>query len=178
VIRDAAPGFDPARTPSRWMGAIAENVRTWPGALRSDHPFVSFAAIGARAAEVTGGHRLDDALGEESPLGAVYRLDGKVLLLGVGHDTNTSLHLAEWRRPSPPRGAHGASIRRPDGVGRWTTWIDVLEDEDGFAELGAEFEATGGATVGPVGAATARLMRQRPLVDFAVGWLAKHRTTD
>ena len=40
VIREQAPGFDPARTPSRWMGVIAETVRTWPGAVRSAHPHV------------------------------------------------------------------------------------------------------------------------------------------
>jgi aminoglycoside 3-N-acetyltransferase len=76
AIRLQAPGFDRCRTPSRWMGVIAETVRTWPGALRSDHPQVSFAALGRQAAAVTGGHRLTDALGESSPLGAIYRLEG------------------------------------------------------------------------------------------------------
>src|SRR5947207_9688500 len=121
VIREQAPGFDPARTPSRWMGVIAETVRTWPGALRSDHPRLSFAALGAHAADITGTHQLDDALGERSPLGTVYRLDGKVLLLGCGHDSNTSLHLAEWRQASPPRSITGASIRRSDGTSHWRT---------------------------------------------------------
>src|SRR5687768_2870661 len=46
TIREETPGFDPDRTPSRWMGRIAETVRCWPGALRSDHPQVSCAAIG------------------------------------------------------------------------------------------------------------------------------------
>jgi aminoglycoside 3-N-acetyltransferase len=175
-IRDGAPGFDVDRTPaSRWMGRLAELVRTWPGAIRSDHPQVSFAAIGPRAEEITKDHRLDDALGERSPLGAVNRLDGKVLLLGCGHDSNTSLHLAEWRQPAPPRHRTGSSVRRPDGTGHWTTWTDVAEDEGDFEDLGADFEATGAATIGPVGDATARLMRQRPLVDFAVGWIAIHR---
>jgi aminoglycoside 3-N-acetyltransferase len=175
VIRAESPGFHPASTPSRWMGVIAENVRTWPGARRSNHPWLSFAAVGARAAEVTADHVLDDALGEQSPLGAVYRLDGKVLLLGVGHDSNTSLHLAEWRQKSPPRGPRGASVQRPDGTSEWVTWTDVLEDEDDFAELGAAFEAEGRASIGPVGNATARLMSQRALVDFATGWIAANR---
>ncbi len=132
AIRHEAPGFDPARSPSRWMGVIPELVRTWPGAVRSDHPRLSFAAVGARAAGITGRHRYDDALGESSPLGAVYRYGGKVLLLGCGHDSNTSLHLAEWRQPQPPRGEHGSSVRRPDGTSEWVTWTDVIEDESDF----------------------------------------------
>ena len=175
AIREQAPGFDRSLTPSRWMGVIAETVRTWPGALRSDHPQVSFAAVGGRAAEVTGGHQLDDALGEHSPLGAVNRLDGKVLLLGCGHSSNTSLHLAEWRQQSPPRGVVGASVRRPDGTSQWITWTDVIESTDDFEQIGAAFEATVGLSAGPVGGASARLMSQRALVEFATAWMAAHR---
>jgi aminoglycoside 3-N-acetyltransferase len=144
--------------------------------VRSVHPRLSFAAVGAHAAEVTGGHRLDDALGDSSPLGAVYRLGGKVLLIGCGHDSNTSLHLAEWRQPAAPRGPHGSSIRQPDGTSRWTTWVDVLEREDDFDQLGAAFEATVGLAAGRVGSAGTRLMSQRALVDFGTEWLAAHRT--
>jgi aminoglycoside 3-N-acetyltransferase len=181
VIREQAPGFDKLRSPSRWLGVIPELVRTWPGALRSDHPRLSFAAIGAEADAVTRDHRLDDGLGEHSPLGAVYRLDGKILLLGCGHDTNTSLHLAEWRQPSSPRGEQGASIRRPDGTSHWVTFTDVLEDESDFAALGEAFEQqrspASPVTVGRVGDATARLMSQRAAVDFATGWIAANRPT-
>jgi aminoglycoside 3-N-acetyltransferase len=175
VIREHTPGFDPARTPSRWMGVIAETVRTWPGALRSDHPQVSFAALGRRAAEVVARHRLDDALGDDSPLGALYRFDAVVLLLGCGHDTNTSLHLAEWRQPAPRRGVCGSSVRQPDGTARWTSWTDTLPDESDFPRIGADFEATGAVTVGTVANATARLMPQPALVDFAAAWMAAHR---
>jgi aminoglycoside 3-N-acetyltransferase len=176
AIRRDAPGFDAARTPaSRWMGRLAELVRTWPGAVRSEHPQVSFAALGARAADVAGGHRLDDALGERSPLGAENRLDGKVLLLGCGHDSNTSLHLAEWRQPAPPRHETASAIRQSDGTGRWVTWTDVAEDEGDFERIGAEFDATGAARTGAVGAATARLMPQRALVDFGTAWIAANR---
>ncbi|WP_144124416.1 aminoglycoside N(3)-acetyltransferase [Catellatospora sichuanensis] len=175
VIREQTPGFDPARTPSRWMGVLAESVRTWPGAVRSDHPQVSFAALGAHAAAVVAEHPLDDALGERSPLGEVNRLDGKVLLLGCGHDSNTSLHLAEWRQQEPPRIGTGSSVRRPDGTSHWVTWTDVDPDESDFARLGADFEATGAVCLGRVGSAVARLMRQRTLVDFATEWMATLR---
>lgn len=176
-IREHSPGFDRAVTPAtRWMGILAETARTWPGAVRSDHPQVSFAAIGARASEVTAGHRLDDALGDSSPLGAVYRLNGKVLLLGVGHDTNTSLHLAEWRQQRPPLQVTGSSIRQPHGSGRWVTWTDVAEDESDFETIGADFaDASQVVTTGSVGNATAQLMPQRALVDFATRWMADNR---
>src|ERR1700722_11150809 len=108
AIRAQAPGFDRSRTPSRRMRVIAETVRTYPAAARRYHPQVSFAAVRRQVALVTAGHQLSDTLGESSPLGAVYRLDGKVLLLGCGHDSDTSLHLAEWRQKMPPRRGQGA----------------------------------------------------------------------
>lgn len=176
VIREEAPGFDPALTPAgRALGRLAELVRTWTGARRSSHPQVSFAALGARADEVVSGHRLDDGLGESSPLGAVYRLDGSVLLLGCGHERNTSMHLSEWRSPKAPRHVVGSSVRLPDGTAVWREWEDVDEDEGDFGQIGDAFEAAGGARVGTVGAATARLMSQRAVVDFATDWMSQHR---
>ncbi|SNY33657.1 aminoglycoside N(3)-acetyltransferase [Paractinoplanes atraurantiacus] len=190
VIREHSPGFDPDRTPSRWMGVLPEVVRAWPGARRSGHPQVSFAALGARAATVAGTHPLEDGLGDGSPLGAVYRADGKVLLLGCGHDRNTSLHLAECRQTRPSITEHGAAVHEPSGRSRWLTWTAPLADASDFAELGAAYEALSTAQpspgvtdptaspvrIGRVGNAESRLLRQRPLVDFATDWLNRHRS--
>jgi aminoglycoside 3-N-acetyltransferase len=176
TIRHEAPGFDPERSPaSRWMGRLAELVRTWPGAVRSNHPQVSFAALGPHAAEIVAGHRLEDGLGESSPLAAVYRLDGKVLLLGAGHDSNTSLHLCECRQSDPPLHETGSSIRQPDGTARWVTWTEIVEESEDFDVIGVEFEATGAVAKGRVGRSTARLMPQRALVDFGTAWMRKFR---
>jgi aminoglycoside 3-N-acetyltransferase len=174
VIRAQMPPYDPERTPARALGVVVELVRTWPGALRSAHPHYSFAAVGPAAETVTAGHELDSGLGEASPLARVHDLDGDVLLLGAGHATNTSLHLAEYRIPDPHRGESGAAVLGPDGRA-WVTWEDVVGDEGDFDRIGAAFDATGAVSIGTVGVGEARLMRQRELVAFGVDWMTANR---
>jgi aminoglycoside 3-N-acetyltransferase len=174
AIREQMPGFDPRLTPTQHMGAIPELVRTWPGARRSGHPQVSFAAVGAHAAEITAGHALDSGFGERSPLARVRDRDGDVLLLGAGHGSNTSLHLAEYHVPDPPLETSSSALLTPGGR-RWVTYEDVVADETDFEAIGAAFDATGRTQVGPVGEGEARLMRQRELVEFAAQWMTANR---
>lgn len=169
VILDQVPAFRAAITPSNAMGAVAEAVRTWPGALRSDHPQVSFAALGPAAQQVTADHRLDHMLGESSPLARLYDLGAQVLLLGVGHDRNTSLHLAEYRSGVREAVTESGPVLLDDRS-TWVTWDDIDLDETDFPVVGAELEAVGEVRIGTVGNADARLMSQRRLVDFAAAW--------
>lgn len=79
---------------TRQLLMTADTFWRLPGVLRSGNPH-AFAAAGPRAAEITKPHPLDVPHGLDSPIGQAYRLGAQVLLLGVGHDANTTVHLAE-----------------------------------------------------------------------------------
>jgi aminoglycoside 3-N-acetyltransferase len=178
VIRAETPAFDPRVSSTRQMGAIVDCVLRWPGTVRGPHPHVSLAANGPLAAEVVAPHPLDAGLGDASPMGRLYDLDAHILLLGVGHGNNSSLHLAEARADYPGKTYYdeGAAVL-VDGERRWVTFRDLDTDDEDFPDVGAAFEAGGDvARVGRVGSGEARLMRQRALVDFAVTEIERRRS--
>ncbi|HEU0131608.1 MAG TPA: AAC(3) family N-acetyltransferase [Mycobacteriales bacterium] len=179
VIRAETPAFDPRTASTRQMGAVADCVLRWPGARRSAHPHLSFGAVGPLAERVLEPHPLPFGLGEESPLARLYELDAHVLLLGVGHVNNSSLHLAEARAEYPAKRVEqqGAAVLA-GGRREWVTFPEWETDDSDFPDVGAAFEASGaGVRAGPAGEGTARLMRQRELVDFGAGEIARRRAT-
>ena len=172
VIRETMPAFDARTTPTRGMGAIPELFRTLPGVVRGDHPLFSFAASGPLAEEIVNPHSLTAGLGPGSPLERIGERGGSVLLLGVDHDNNTSLHLAEHRALAKHAGTivNGAPML-VDGERRWVAIDEIDVPETDFQELGRSLEsATGVVRRGKVARAEARLMSQSELVDYAEGW--------
>jgi aminoglycoside 3-N-acetyltransferase len=181
-VRATMPAWDRHLTPTRWMGQVAELFRLQPGVLRSDHPHASFAAAGRNARWVTELHPLSDSLGDESPLGRLYEANAHILLLGVGFENNTALHLAESRAQWPGRQTFvtGAPMKGADGRVAWNEFMDQEYNSADFADVGRSFECSSVDAVctARVGSAQLRLMEVRRLVDFSVAWFEQARLFD
>jgi len=174
ALRQGMPAFDRRRTPST-TGALSEALRTSAGAVRSDHPQSSFAAIGPRAGYLMAGHRLNCHLGEDSPLAKLYQMGAQVLLLGVGYDRCTAFHLAEYRyTPHPPRRMYSCAVKQ-GGRREWREYEDVVLDDKDFEEIGKELNDEPYVKEGYVGNAMSHLMPLVQSVDHAVNWMATHR---
>lgn len=82
--------YYPQMPADKLMGAVAEAVRQHPQADRSGHPIMSFSGVNAR--KYLEKQRLTEPL---APLAAMYDQGGWVILVGVGHTANTTIHLGE-----------------------------------------------------------------------------------
>lgn len=181
-LRADIPPFDPtASRACRAHGAIAEFIRTTPGALRSGNPGASVAAVGARAQWFVENHPLDYGYGNDSPFGKLVAAAGKVLMAGAPYDTMSILHHAEQLANIP-----GKRIRRVetplliDGVVQWhmieefdtaNPVVDGLPDDyfrlvvEGYMASGAPHRR------GTIGNADSLLVPAGEVVEFTVQWL-------
>lgn len=142
--------------------------------MRGDNPH-AFAAQGPAAAAILAPQPVEIPHGLESPVGRVRELDGRILLLGVGHDGNTTVHLAEslagvrYRRPKHVTVRHnGESVRVEYGE------IDHCCQR--FALVDEWLDAARLQRRGTVGHAAARLVRSRPLVEVVRHQLRANET--
>ena len=100
---DADRPFDPGSSSAAAdLGIVADTFWRLPGVRRSAH-CQAFAAAGPEAAAITADLLPLPPHIPASPVGRVHERNGEVLLLGVGHEADTTLHLAELLGGAPYR---------------------------------------------------------------------------
>ena len=166
--------FDPKATPTAGMGITAELFWRQPGVVRSTHPGGSFAAEGPLAEEICRPQPLSPPHGPDSPVGRVHDLDGQVLLLGVTHSENTTLHLAEAIAGVAYSISHPCVVEI-DGVTRTVMIPEPDHCCRRFRQLDEWLRARGLQREGRVGHADARLANARDIVSVALENLRQDR---
>ena len=164
--------FDPGSTrASVDLGVVADTFWRLPGVLRSRHPFAC-AALGPAASRITSDPLPLQPHSPQSPVGRVHDLDGAVLLLGVGHDANSTLHLAEILAGVPYAVQKHCTVL-DHGV---VTRVEYRENDhccQRFALADDWLRARELQSEGRVGHAHTRLARSRDIVRIAREELAK-----
>lgn len=108
------------------LGALPEVLIGRAGAIRGRHPLNSFAAIGPQASELMATQSPDDVYG---PIRELADRHGAILLVGVGLNRMTALHLAEQRSG---RRLFRRWARAEDGEIRM---VEVGSCSEGFPQL-------------------------------------------
>lgn len=166
--------FDKGQSPCPEMGVVADTFWRLPGVLRSDNNH-AFAAVGPLAEMITSSHPIDVPHGLDSPVGRVYEQDGQVLLLGVGHDANTTIHLAENLAGVRYRRDKYITLLR-DGTSVRFDYREIDHCCQNFALVDGWLEEKGLQRRGKVGYAEARLMRSRDVVSVVIERLSGNET--
>lgn len=164
--------FDPRTTPAASdLGIVADTFWRQPGVLRSEH-LNAFAAAGPEALRITSGPLPLPPHIPESPVGFIHDLDGQVLLLGVGHDADTTIHLAELLAGVPYRVPKHCTVLQEGRPVR----IEYEENDsccERFAFADEWLREQGLQSEGRVGHAHARLARSRDIVRVVVEHLSR-----
>jgi aminoglycoside 3-N-acetyltransferase len=162
--------FDPLTTPSL-TGAITEAFRLLPGALRSGQPTHPVAGIGPQAREILADHAQATPFGVGSPLWRLWRDNAWVLLIGVDHTVNSTIHVAEEVEQIPYiHATRGARIITAGG----TMEVSVRRPgcSNGFNKIAPALE--GKIIRSRVGDAPLWLMRAGDVVSAASGMLRRN----
>jgi aminoglycoside 3-N-acetyltransferase len=186
---DDPPIFDPAVSEAaRDMGRLPERIRTWPGAMRSNHPEASFAALGSRAGWLIEDQPWDHPYGPGSPLAKLVEADCDVLMLGAPLETLTILHYAEEqaRVPTKKTVVYKAAVGTRHAV-EWRKIRDidtsagafpyervVESGMDGFEVIGNDALESGIGRRDAVGESLTSLFPAGDLVRFASSWMETH----
>lgn len=158
--------FDVSATPCQALGVVAHAFWRLPGVQRSDNPH-AFAARGPLAPALLATHPVVIPHGIDSPAGRAIAMGGKVLLAGVGHHANTTIHVAE-NEAGVGYGFEARSVVRQSGVPVELRYREVDHCGRGFERVGEALQRTGLQRRGPLGRGQGILSTSSAIFDAAL----------
>ena len=166
--------FDKTKSPCPEMGIVADTFWRLPGVLRSDNNH-AFAAVGRLAEKIVAPHPMDVPHGLASPVGRVYEMDGQVLLLGVDHGSNTTIHLCENLAGVRYRRAKYITVLK-DGQPTRFDYREIDHCCQNFALVDGWLDEKQNQRHGRIGNGETRLMRSRDIVNVVTSHLKQDET--
>jgi len=167
--------FDKTKSHCMEMGVVADTFWRLPGVLRSDNNH-AFAAVGPLAEKILAPHPIDIPHGLDSPVGRVYELDGQVLLLGVDHTSNTTIHLCENMVGVRYRRDKYLTILK-DGIPTRFEYQEIDHCCQNFSLVDDWLDERKLQKRGKVGNANVRLIRSKDIVEVVTERLKENETT-
>ena len=179
LVTPETPFFDEISTPSH-VGVIPELFRQTVATHRSLHPTHSVAAIGRLAEALLSGHHLDDTpCSPNSPYGRARKEDAHILLLGIGFERCTAIHVAEetaaidvYLEPASQAGVY--ECRSRSGVVHQVRLRRHLRLNRNFPQFEAPLDAAGKLRRGNLAGASWLAVTQRDLLDLVLSTLTKN----
>ena len=169
------PFYD-VRTSVPCIGTLAKVAAFRPDGVRSLHPTHSVTVFGKGAADYVKG---EEKSASPAPVGGalsrLYEENGKVLLIGVGHDKNTYLHSVDERLRIPDRlnpdsfvitikDYDGSTLQSPPFHTHFTAAADTCVSEY-YPNYKKAFEYTGAVTYAQLGNALVYCCDARKMTD-------------
>ncbi len=149
------------------VGTLTEIALQRQNAVRSMHPTHSMVVFGENAQEfVKGEEKFNTPTAPESCYGKIYKQNGYILLLGVGHERNTFIHCVDEMLNIPNRFAEQTKevkVRLNNGEvltrQMYTHYAEGIGTSISgkFPKFAPAFEYTGATKEGKIGNATATL---------------------
>jgi aminoglycoside 3-N-acetyltransferase len=171
-VRNSIRPFDPNLTIPRNRGIIPQVFLLYPDVIRSTHPLNSIAAKGKNAKILTARHPLHRSEGPDSPAGVLYDIGGVILLIGVGLEACTGLHLAEYIVDVPYLSNTSIKVLIDDVDGRRFEKLNRYPNtSEHFNKIMPDLFSVGALHEISIGNTIATLIDFRTAVDIAVSKL-------
>ena len=151
------------------LGILTELVKARKGAVVSNCPLGTLAALGGQAKTLLEGHwDADTAHGHGTPYEKIAEAGGYICLLGVDQDRNTMLHSVEANLELPYLATKTVTAKGPDGKETTKSWKFYPGPHRNFIGMDHILAENGARTISRIGNAQVRLIKAKEMMEICM----------